>query len=167
MSGIVLRLIRGSATCVRRQSRPASLAGAARWLAAAAAYLAAGVVCLAAGVVCLAAVSAWGAEFPQFERHEIGRAGNKLGQTSLVDVDKDGDLDFITGCDGGDIWWFEYQGPDRWVRHLIGRRVGTQVGGTAIDVNGDRDVDICSKPWNGDLHIYLENLAVERRGSPQ
>ena len=47
----------------------------------------------------------------KFARHEIGRAGNKMGQTSLGDVDRDG------------------------------------------------DIDICSKPWNGDLHVYLENLS--------
>ena len=33
------------------------------------------------------------AEFPAFEYHQIGRIGNQMGQTSLVDVDKDGDLD--------------------------------------------------------------------------
>ena len=47
----------------------------------------------------------------EFTRHEIGPAGNKMGQTFLVDVD------------------------------------------------GDGDIDICSKPWNGDLHVYLENVS--------
>ena len=30
------------------------------------------------------------------------------------------------------------------------------------DVDGDGDVDICSKPWRGDLHVYLKNTLVER-----
>jgi hypothetical protein len=80
----------------------------------------------------------------RFARHEIGRAGNKMGQTSLVDVDKDGDLDWVVGCRGGDVWWFEYRGPDDWVRHLIGRKADTGVGGTALDVDGDGWVDQCS-----------------------
>jgi hypothetical protein len=44
------------------------------------------------------------AGFPKFEYHQIARIGNKIGQTSLVDVDKDGDLDWIAGCNGRTIW---------------------------------------------------------------
>jgi len=33
------------------------------------------------------------AEFPKFEYHQIVQIGSQTGQTSLVDVDKDGDLD--------------------------------------------------------------------------
>ena len=43
------------------------------------------------------------AGFPKFEYHQIARIGNKMGQTSLVDVDKDGDLDWIAGCNGRTI----------------------------------------------------------------
>ena len=60
-----------------------------------------------------------------------------MGQTSLVDVDKDGKLDWVVGCSRGDVWWFQYQSPDRWIRHQIGSKVGTEVGGTAFDVDGD------------------------------
>lgn len=81
------------------------------------------------------------AEFPKFEYHQIDRIGNKMGQTSLVDVDKDGDLDWIAGCNGGTIWWFEYKGPDNWVRHTLGQKVLTEVGGTAFDMDGDGWVD--------------------------
>jgi len=81
------------------------------------------------------------AEFPRFEYHRIDRIGNQMGQTSLVDVDKDGDLDWIAGCNSGDIWWFEYKGPDNWVRHLLGQKVLTEVGGTAFDIDGDGWID--------------------------
>lgn len=64
-----------------------------------------------------------------------------MGQTSLADIDKDGDLDWIAGCNGGDIWWFEYQGPDKWIRHLLGQNAPTEVGGTAFDIDGDGWVD--------------------------
>jgi hypothetical protein len=85
--------------------------------------------------------SSVGAEFPRFEYHLIDRIGNQMGQTTLVDVDKDGDLDWIAGCNGGDIWWFEYKNPDDWVRHLLGQRVLTEVGGTAFDVDSDGWID--------------------------
>ena len=60
-------------------------------------------------VVCVSCALAL-AEFPKFEYHRLDQVGNKMGQTSLVDVDKDG------------------------------------------------DIDICSKPWNGDEHVYLRNM---------
>ena len=31
----------------------------------------------------------------------------------------------------------------------------------AADVDGDGDIDICTKPWNGNLHFYLRNMLVE------
>jgi len=90
--------------------------------------------------ICLFASLAY-AKFPRFEYHQIAQIGNKMGQTSLVDVNKDGDLDWIAGCNGGDIWWFEYKGPDSWVRHLLGQKAPTEVGGTAFDVDGDGWID--------------------------
>jgi len=81
------------------------------------------------------------AEFPSFKAHTIGHAGNKMGQTSLVDVDKDGDLDWVVGCRNGSVWWFEFQSPSKWVRHEIGDRAPTDVGGCAFDVDGDGWID--------------------------
>jgi hypothetical protein len=87
-------------------------------------------------------------DFPEFAYHEIDDVGNRMGQTSLVDVDRDGDLDWITGCSRGDVWWFEYRGPDDWVRHEIGGGAGTDVGGTAFDVDGDGWVDqVSGSTW--------------------
>ncbi|MHC4533499.1 MAG: FG-GAP-like repeat-containing protein [Planctomycetota bacterium] len=77
------------------------------------------------------------ADIPKFEYHQIAKIGNKMGQTSLVDVDKDGDLDWITGCNNGQIWWFEYKAPDNWLRHTLAPKAPTDVGGTAFDIDGD------------------------------
>jgi hypothetical protein len=30
---------------------------------------------------------------------------------------------------------------------------------------GDEDIDICTKPWSGSLHIYLRNMLVEDKKS--
>ena len=81
----------------------------------------------------------------KFEHHFIDRdlPGDSYGQTSLVDVDHDGDLDFITG--GKDpqkhVFWFERRSADEWVRHVLGENHPSDVGGTAIDVDGDGWVD--------------------------
>jgi FG-GAP-like repeat len=84
--------------------------------------------------------------FPSFDHYLIDNIGSQLGQTALADVDNDGDLDWISGQadrTGADIWWWEYQAPDRWVRHLVGKG-HTDVGGAAHDVNRDGWVDILS-----------------------
>ena len=48
----------------------------------------------------LVASLAFAEDFPTFEYHEIARIGNHMGQTSLVDLDKDGHNDVVmTDCD--------------------------------------------------------------------
>jgi hypothetical protein len=84
--------------------------------------------------------------FPAFEVHKIDAIGLEMGQTGLADIDNDGDLDWISGQSnnaGGEIWWWEYQGPDTWVRHLMGKGK-TDVGGAPFDVNGDGWIDMAS-----------------------
>lgn len=103
-------------------------------------------VCLA----CASVAPAFAAEaggtpgFPSFQYHRIGNIGTQLGQTALVDVDRDGDLDWICGQAkraGGEVWWWEYRGPADWVRHLAGKG-NTDVGGAPADLNGDGWMDI-------------------------
>ena len=79
----------------------------------------------------------------RFSVHRIDAIGSQLGQTALVDVDGDSDLDWISGQSdrtGGEVWWWEYRGADDWVRHLMGRG-NTDVGGAPLDVNADGFVD--------------------------
>lgn len=79
---------------------------------------------------------------PSFMIHEIGSPdGTRFGQTSAVDVDQDGDLDFISGTLKGVVYWFEFIAPDFWRQHLIGVGAETDVAGIAFDVDGDGFVD--------------------------
>jgi hypothetical protein len=81
----------------------------------------------------------------KFEHHFIDRdlPGDSYGQSCLTDVDKDGDLDFITGGKDAQktVYWFEFQGPDQWLRHVLGTNHPSDVGGAAIDVDRDGWVD--------------------------
>lgn len=80
------------------------------------------------------------AAMPRFEVHKIAEVGHEMGQTSLVDIDKDGDLDWIVG-ERTRTWWFEYAGPDKWIQHDLGQGAQTDVGGTAFDIDGDGWID--------------------------
>jgi len=80
------------------------------------------------------------AKMPRFEFHKIAEVGQRMGQTSLVDIDRDGDLDWIVG-QSGKMWWFEYVQPDRWIQHDMGRGARTDVGGCAFDIDADGWID--------------------------
>ncbi|NET23870.1 MAG: VCBS repeat-containing protein, partial [Okeania sp. SIO1H5] len=76
----------------------------------------------------------------------FGNSGNKQGQASLGDIGGDKNLDFVTGSRGGEIRWWEYKGPDKWMKHVIAKEAKTDVGGVAVDVDGDGLVDQISGP---------------------
>ena len=87
-------------------------------------------ILLVLGVVLFALMGQSMAEIPRFEAYQIGDVGNSMGQTSLVDVDRDGDLDWVVG-QAGKMWWFEYVAADKWIQHDMGRGAKTDVGGCA------------------------------------
>jgi len=82
----------------------------------------------------------------EFRHHYIDRElpGRFWGQTALADVDRDGDLDFITGQQRADIFWYEYHDAGRWTRHILGSESPSEVGGIALDVDGDGWVDFAA-----------------------
>jgi hypothetical protein len=102
------------------------------------------------GYICflgiLLTLNSWSASFPEFRAHRIDNWGRSIGQTALVDLDRDGDLDWIAGNAShagdvaGKICWWEFQGADSWVCHDLGKG-HTDVGGAAFDVDGDGWID--------------------------
>ncbi len=65
----------------------------------------------------------------------------------LVDVDGDGELDFVTGGKGGGLlFWYEYR-SGRWLKHVISREISPQVGGAAADLDGDGKPEIVCGEW--------------------
>ncbi len=110
-------------------------------------------------------------------RHIIKQKGDKQDFHSLIvaDFDLDGDPDVFSG--GGPlstkgqyksyIWENRAGFPgsptsDKWVEHVVADKPCHEaVGG---DVDGDGDIDICSKPWGtGNEHFYLRNMKVENQ----
>jgi hypothetical protein len=73
------------------------------------------------------------------------------GLTALVDINRDGHLDFVIGgrLPGPQrLYWYEFQSADKWVRHEIGTGYQSDVGLAALDVDGDGWIDlVCSGVW--------------------
>ena len=107
-------------------------------------------------------------------RYIIKEKGDRQDFHSLVvaDFDMDGDMDVFSG--GGPLSgaphkcyiWENTAGAGKnptsqnWIEHVVAEKPCHEaVGG---DVDGDGDIDICTKPWRtGNEHFFLKNLKME------
>ena len=125
------------------------------------------------GCFCEAGRAAWFentvGDGSSWKRHVLADTDQDYHTLAVADFDSDGDVDIFSG-DGPlsrdsricTIWENADGKGGRWNRQdiLEGVRCHEAVAG---DVDGDGDIDICTKPWSGDLHVFLENLTVSGR----
>lgn len=102
----------------------------------------------------------------KFEVHKLGKLGYNFGATALVDINKDGYLDYVYG-QRGTMYWMEYKSPSEWKLHNAGTGARTDVGGTVHDVNGDGWIDFVvgdswfentGKPEKEEFIIHHKNM---------
>jgi len=79
----------------------------------------------------------------RFKHHVIDAdiPAGRYAQTALADLDNDGRLEYVVGQHYGDIFWYKMHTPDRWTRHLLGKDSPSDVGGVALDIDGDGWID--------------------------
>ena len=65
-----------------------------------------------------------------------------FGASALADFDRDGDHDYVVSVRDDSVYWFEFQEPEKWIRHTVGALVMGQLGGLAMDIDGDGWQDI-------------------------
>lgn len=92
------------------------------------------------------------AQSPDFRFHYIHKDASwitSVQQTTLSDIDRDGDLDFTTGNvhASPSLFWYEYLSADEWRQHVIGSDDGFYGGAAALDVSGDGLPDIVSSEY--------------------
>ena len=78
-----------------------------------------------------------------------------MGQTSLVDINKNGFLDYAFGM-SGTMYWYQYISPSEWKLHELGKGARTDVGGCPLDVT-----------QNGWLDYVVGNSWYENTGNPE
>ena len=93
-----------------------------------------------------------------------------LHSLCVADFDNDGDPDVFSG--GGPMTadlhkrCFIWENTDglgtTWEKHEILTNIEC-FDAVAGDVDGDGDIDICSKPWKGDKPYFLENMLIESK----
>ena len=115
----------------------------------------------------------------KWTRRMIDPAWSQGHASTLVDLNRDGRLDFVTGkrfmahngSDPGDkeplgVYWYEYRPVDRpggpagveWIRHIVdySSRMGGGMQIPAVDVDGDGDLDLVCAGKSG--LFFVENL---------
>ena len=92
---------------------------------------------------------------------EVQNSGNQQTASLVVDVDKDGAMNFFISerTAASSLTLFKYTNG-KWVRHIVDAEpLHIEAGSASHDIGGDGDLDVLGKPytWNAPLlHIWIK-----------
>ncbi|MBN1597108.1 MAG: VCBS repeat-containing protein [Bacteroidales bacterium] len=105
-----------------------------------------------------------------YTHHIATETEQDLHSLCIADFDNDGDLDIFSGAGTmtGELYkrgfiWENVEGKgEKWEKHEILFKKEC-VDAVAGDIDGDGDIDICSKTWKDDEVYYLQNMLMENK----
>ncbi|MBI5692319.1 MAG: VCBS repeat-containing protein [Verrucomicrobia bacterium] len=81
-----------------------------------------------------------------------------LNNLDVADVDRDGDIDIVTGEHKGKeykLYLFENDGRGSFCSHVIGRGHESHLGTQFADLDGDGDLDLVSIAWDNYKYLHV------------
>jgi hypothetical protein len=94
-----------------------------------------------------------------FTKHDITTTVDKVRSVFAIDVDDDGDMDFLSSsADDDTVSWYQNNGSQFFTKIDIDTNSDNVQKVTASDVDGDGDIDIMSASGSDDvIALYLNN----------
>ena len=92
-----------------------------------------------------------------WRRHSIVQQYS-MNSLDAADVDRDGDIDLVTGEHKGPaerVQLWENDGKGRFRMHMIDRGMESHLGTRLIDLDGDGDLDLVSIAWDEDQNVHM------------
>jgi hypothetical protein len=104
-----------------------------------------------------------------FTPHHLESSYEGAFEVSPADLDEDGDVDILSSAGslpsgevGQFITWRENDGRQNFTEHVISGSLGGVESVLAVDLDGDRDLDVLAAAWYPDVLAWWENDGEER-----
>ena len=97
---------------------------------------------------------------PSFNAATIASGSNNYSSVYALDLDQDGDIDFLSASEYGAVRWHKNNGSQNFTSILIANNDG-DMSVFAIDMDNDGDIDVLSASRNDDKIAWYENNGSE------
>ncbi|MFC2149919.1 FG-GAP-like repeat-containing protein [Calditrichota bacterium] len=95
---------------------------------------------------------------PTFVSDTLSLSYDGAQDVKIVDLDRDGDADFISvGYGGDDLSWWENDGDQNFAQRVISSTINTPNSVDYADIDGDGDIDIVTTTYISDEVSWWEN----------
>lgn len=92
-----------------------------------------------------------------FTPHIITQTLNSAWDVSVIDLDRDNDLDVVATAASGVVTWYENNGSQTFTEHTIGSGLDGAEGLFVVDLDNDNDLDVVAAAIFSDMVVWYEN----------